>query len=313
MKRYLIPMMLMAAAALASCEKQNNLNVSEVQNRTYVYTLTASAPEMVEESSAGPAAAPTRTDYSASGVFSWSEGDAISVLFHNGETNKFFTLTTAGSGATADFSGPIEAGYTIGASDGDESDKKIWALFPASENHSYTAGSNPTFYVQPGIDFTATHFSANIPMYDLVALEGTALSFKNLASTYKFIVKNIKDGVDKVSFRIHNQTTYGLSGSWPVHTDKYINYGYAAPGSEKSTLTFVGNVTDNQSVFLCSMPLLGEFPARNYRKQLCNRGCHQDLHGRCFKAAELHESCLASHTQCQRSKWRCLLFSGDYH
>lgn len=259
MKHYFIPMMLMAAAALASCEKQNSFVEQKAQEESYVYTISAVAPDMVDESA--PAQAPTRTDYAADGTFSWSAGDAISVLFHNGEDNKFFTLTTTESGATAKFSGSIETGYEIGASDGTVSDKKIWALFPASENHVYTAGSNPTFYVQPSVDFTTSHFSANIPMYDLVDAEDATLSFKNLASTYKFIVSGIKDGVDKVQFRVHNQLTNGLSGAWPISvgSDTFINYDYASPGSANSTLTYVSNVTNNQAVFYVSCRYWGKF------------------------------------------------------
>ena len=260
MKHFIIPMMLMAAAALASCEKQNTLNEPEAQNATYTYTISAKAPDMMETDGAGNAQAPiSKTDYNASGVFSWSAGDQISVLFHKGDDNKFFTFTTTGSGATADFTGTVDDGYTIGASDGDSMDRKIWALFPASDNHTYTEGSNPTFYVQPSVDFTTSHFSANIPMYDLVADENATLSFKNLASTYKFIVNGIKDGVEKVTFRVHNQTTHALSGSWPIHTNMFLDYDWASPGSANSTLTYVSIVTSNQAVFYVSSRYYGSF------------------------------------------------------
>ena len=250
MKRYLYTMMVMAAAVITSCTKQTlNEEQPTVDSEVSTYTYTVSA-NTIE----------TKSDYDADGKFQWSAGDAISVLFNNGTDNKFFTLTlTEGAGThTASFSGPIETGYTIGASDGTEEDQKIWALFPASENHTYTAGSNPNFYVQPSVDFSATHFSANIPMYALNTEEG-ALSFASLASTYKFIVNGIADGVEKVQFKIYNQTTYGLSGSWPIHADKYINYGYASPGSEKSTLTFINNVTDNQATFYVPCRYWGNF------------------------------------------------------
>ena len=258
-------MMLMAVAALASCEKQNTLNEPDAQKGTYTYTLSATAPEMEDVNASGAAQAPTRTDYDNEGHFSWSAGDAISVLFHNGATNKFFTLTTTGSGTTASFSGEIEAGYEIGASDGTVSDKKIWALFPASTNHTFQRNKANTadsvrFYVQPSVDFTATHFSANIPMYDLVAAEDAMLSFKNMASTYKFIVTGIKDGVDKVTFRVHNQQTHALSGSWPIHSGEiFVNYDYASPGSANSTLTYVSSVTSNQAVFYVSSRYYGKF------------------------------------------------------
>lgn len=263
MKHYFIPMMLMAAAAFASCEK-TNLNEQKAQEGSYVYTISAVAPDMADDSVVAQAPA-TRTDYTDAGVFSWSAGDAISVLFHNGDVNKFFTLTTTESGAAVKFTGSIEAGYEIGASDGDTNDKKIWALFPASANHTFQKNKANTadsvrFYVQPSVDFSTSHFSANIPMYDLVAAEDATLSFKNMASTYKFIVTGIKDGVSKVAFTIHNQNTYGLSGAWPIDNSEYfVNYGWASPGSANSTLTYVSSVTSNQAVFYVSSRYYANF------------------------------------------------------
>ncbi len=257
MRRIFI-LLTMAVAAITACTKASSDLEEERINpgsATYTYTITANngMPEV-------------KTNYDSDGSFKWSDGDAISVLFHNSDAevkNKFFTLTLV-SGAntnTATFSGEIENGYTIGASDGTEADKKIWALFPASDNHSYTEGSNPSFYVQPFVDFTATHFSANIPMYALNAAEGT-FSFANLASTYKFTVNGIKDGVSKVKFSVYNQTTFGLSGLWSITDDGklIVNYGYASPGSEKSTLTYISNVVNNQAVFYVSCHgTFGEF------------------------------------------------------
>lgn len=243
-------MLTMAAAVIASCTKQTLVEEQPPVDSvapTYIYTVSANTAE-------------TKSDYDATGKFQWSAGDAISVLFNNGTENKFFTLTlTEGAGTnTATFSGQIETGYTIGASDGAEVDQKIWALFPASENHTYTEGNNPTFYVQPSVDFSETHFSANIPMYALNSEEGN-FSFTSLASTYKFTVNGIQNGVDKVQFKIYNQTTYALSGSWPIHTDMYLKYDYASPGSPNSTLTYISDVTNNQAVFYVSCRYWGTF------------------------------------------------------
>ncbi len=273
MKRYAYYLLIMAAAAMVACQAEpvnytdpEVPEVPELQNGTYIYTINASIPE--EEST--PEQVAVKSNYDAGGNFSWSEGDAISVLFHDAskedsdpEKNKFFTLTlTSGAGKkAASFSGAITSGYTIGASDGDALDKKIWALFPASTNHTYSAGNLPSFYVQPSVDFTATHFSANVPMYALNTEEG-ALSFANLASTYKFIVTGIKDGVSKVEFSIFNQLTRGLSGLWTIEgdpSDLYINYEYASPGSANSTLTYISDVTSNQAVFYASCRYWGDF------------------------------------------------------
>ena len=253
----------MAAAAVAACqvESVNELNsndpetpvVPEVQKGTYTYTITASIKEDEQ-----PAEVAVKSDYDASGHFSWSAGDAISVLFHKDDDNKFFTLTTTGTGASASFSGAIESGYTIGASDGDGSDKKIWALFPASSNHTYTAGALPTFYVQPSVDFSATHFSANLPMYAVNTAEGD-LSFANLTCAYKFIVTGIKSGVSKVQMTVSNASGLrDLSGSSQIQDDGYghvyVNYGWTS-----GKLTMVGNVSSNEAVFYVPCRFYADF------------------------------------------------------
>ena len=249
----IIYILVAATMAVVACQKQSvepMYSIEDTGHGTYIFTIKA------VNDAAGPA---VKSDYSADGKFSWSAGDAISVLFHKGSENKFFTLTTTGTGKSATFSGEITSGYEIGASDGDSSDKKVWALFPASANHTYAAGSNPNFYVQPEVDFSATHFSANIPMYALATDVASGLSFANLASTYKFILENIDASVSKVRFDISNQTTYGLSGSWPIHADKYINYDWASPGSANSCLSYTGNVTASKAVFYVSCRYWGTF------------------------------------------------------
>lgn len=250
MKQIHLSWLLMAAAVITACEKERIETEPAVEKTPYVYSVKATISSDGE----------TRTDYDASGKFSWTAGDAISVLFNDGSTNKFFTLTTEEGGETATFSGTIDAGYEIGALDGADGDLKIWALYPASDSHSYADGST-SFYVQPQVDFSETGFSANIPMYDLLSEEG-AFSFKNLASTYRFNVKNLDPGVEKVKFTVYNQQTYGLSGSWPIgesESDRFIDYGYASPGSEESTLTFISPVTDGQAVFYVPTRYWGKF------------------------------------------------------
>ena len=239
MKKLYIPMMLMAVAAIASCEKQP-VAINEPATGTYIYTMKASVPEGVD----------VKSDYDASGNFSWSSGDAISVLFHNGDDNKFFTLTTTGTGANASFSGAIDDGYTIGASDGDDVDKKIWVLFPASANHRYVAGdSKPArFYMPQVTDYTApgAHYSANIPMYDLLAAEGD-ISFKNLGVGYKFTVTNLDASVTKIKFTVENQVLassgwYALSGEIKIHAgDVYLDHAGAGSVSQ-ATISYITNV-----------------------------------------------------------------------
>lgn len=247
MKQIHLSWLLMAAAVITACEKERVITESPAEKTSYVYSVKATI------------SSETRTDYGTDGTFSWTAGDQISVLFNDGETNKFFTLTAEAGGETATFTGTIEAGYEIGASDGTNEDAKIWALYPASENHTYEEGANPTFYVQPEVDFTETGFSANIPMYDQLTAEG-AFSFKNLASTYKFTVKDLDSSIHKVKFQIYNQATRALSGSWPINAGEiYLNYEYATPGSENSTLTYFNSVINGEAVFYVSCRYWGEF------------------------------------------------------
>lgn len=253
MKRYAFYLLIVAAAAMAACQKPAVIEepenqpqeqpaaeseTPEVEVGTYTYTIDASMePE-------------GKSDYDAGGHFTWSAGDAISVLFHNGDDNQFFTLTTEGTGATATFSGEITAGYEIGASDGDALDKKIWVLFPASANHTYTVGENPTFHIPSVTDYTApgAHYSANLPMYDLLTDEGSIV-FKHLACAYKFVFTNLDPSVTKVQFTVSNQKTYALSGNVTIRDGYYLDHGYSSPGSAERALTFISNVADNKAVF----------------------------------------------------------------
>ena len=248
MKQSHLSWLLMAAAVITACEKERVETEPAIEKAPYVYSVKATISS--EDA--------TRTDYDASGKFSWTAGDQISVLFNNGSENKFFTLTADAAGASATFTGTIDAGYTIGALDGTDDDAKIWALYPASENHTYADGT-ASFYVQPEVDFTVTGFSANIPMYDLLTAEGE-FSFKNLACTYKFTVKNLDAGINKVKFTVSNQETRGLSGLWPIdNSEKFINYNWTADGDNKRTLTYINNVTDGQAVFYVSCRYYGSF------------------------------------------------------
>ncbi len=232
MKHYFIPMILMAVMALASCEKKSELVAPAGENETYIVTLQATAPDI-----------DTRTEYSATGVFSWSAGDQISVLCNNGTENKYFTLTTAESGASVTFSGAIDAGYSLGEL---TSGTKI-ALYPASDHKYVAADSKPIkFNIPSVIDFTTSHYSANMPLY----AEGDAdnnFAFQNLACGFKF--KFTEVSASKARLVIQSQNTYQLSGDIPIHSGPYLDHGYADIGSQKGSLTLIANVEDETVTF----------------------------------------------------------------
>ncbi|MBQ7273058.1 MAG: hypothetical protein IJR12_05565 [Bacteroidales bacterium] len=249
MKKYLFFTGIVAGLfAISSCNKVNNVpdSVIEVPDGMYLFTLEASSiPE-------------TKTYYTGDGgsiasdkVFNWSAGDQISVLFHKGTENEFFTLTNqTGDGTSATFKGLILDGYTIGASDTETK----WALFPASDGHSYTPGvadpaTDPVvmFNIPAETDFSASHFSANIPM----AAKGDGSNhfvFNHLASAYKFTFTGLD--VSKVRLTVENQESYFLSGNNPLNAaGSAIAYNYAFSRNANHSISFVENVVGKKATF----------------------------------------------------------------
>ena len=234
MKRNFFIIMMMAAAVITSCTKQTLIEeqpVVDTESATYTYTVSANT-------------AATKSDYAADGKFSWSAGDAISVLFNNGTDNKFFTLAlTAGDGTnSASFSGKIEAGYEVGGTDGNK-----WALYPAG-SHSVRfaeedAAKYPLSFNIPAVtDYTVSGFSANIPMY-AISEDGNSFDFQHLGAAYKFTFSDIE--ASKVKFVVENKTTYRLSGNVKLCNDggTYLDQAYAS-GADL-ILTYISNVSED--------------------------------------------------------------------
>lgn len=227
----------MAIVAATACQKNSVIEEAAIEDQpalgSYIYTANASILE-------------TKSDYDEDGKFSWSEGDAISVLFHNGDENQFFTLTrVSGTGNSATFSGSITNGYEIGASN----TGKIWAFYPANTNHAYTAGANdnrPYFYTPSVINLSGGNYSANIPMYDVLDAEGD-FSFKNMTCAYKFTINNLD--VSKIKVVIENGVSYGLSGLTTMASN-YLRY--SDPTAEQKKITYICDVTSKTAVFYVS-------------------------------------------------------------
>ena len=218
----------------------------DAREEYYQFTLTAGVDSEL-----------TKTSYADDKTFSWTPGDQISVLFHNGEVNKFFTLTTSGSGASATFSGSVETGYELGSSNSE----KI-ALFPAGEHSydrtkaKYDAENYPkrgAFFNIPSLtDFTKTHFSANLPMAALGDGENN-FTFKHIAGTYKVVFTDIDPSVKKVKLHVKNQLTRALSGDLRLEDGGSHNYVWwwvsASEGSMEQTVSYVVNVVEGSATF----------------------------------------------------------------
>lgn len=229
-----------AGLVVSACNKENPA-VQEPASTpgTYTYVIDASfASDM------------TKTEYANDKTFSWSQGDQISVLFHNGDDNQFFTFTaTKGGSATTRFEGEVTDGYTIGASNNSEK----WALYPANPNHAYLATSSVDavrFYIPGEFDFTApgAHHSVNMPMWAR-GDDNDCFTFKGLTACYKFTFTGLTN-VSKVKLTVENKGNgYYLSGRSPLQgngDDLYLEM-YQDEGS--TTVSITDNVSSGTATF----------------------------------------------------------------
>ena len=245
MKKFSILLLIMAAIAMCACEKQLKSDIPS--EGSYVFTLRADASSIQ-----------TKTDYTDAGVFSWLSGDCISVLFNNGTTEKFFTLSTTDSGASATFSGTIDESYSIGSISGDK-----WALYPASDNHTFN-GTVPSFNIPNEIDYTGEgkFYYANIPLYALGDGDNSFV-FKQLSPVFRFTFTGIPNDVTKVKLVVDNDG-HQMAGNIVLKddSDSSINgyyLQYSNSGSPK-TVSYTCNVkSDHSAVFYVPIRWWGTF------------------------------------------------------
>lgn len=228
---------------MAACSKEVEVNNPQPEAKS-TYEFTIAANMVMDED--------TKTSYTGETTFSWSEGDQISVLFHDtGDNNAFYTLTaTSVDGANATFSGTIDSGWEVGAADtGDK-----WALYPAG-SHSYTATA-PIINLSDEVDFSATHFSANIPMYAIGEDNGAGTdvyAFKYLTNVgaYKFTFNNLD--VSKVRLVVEQKGSYHISGDFQIAADgtKYniSPWTYSFSTDPGKVVTMTANVTSKTASF----------------------------------------------------------------
>lgn len=132
----------------------------------------------------------TKTSYTDNGegrgVFSWTEGDQISVM---GDDYNFYTLTTEQTGTSVSFSGYIPEEVTL----------RQEAFFPAAEH--YREGSSYYFHI-PEYKDMSEHFSADLPMG---AYSGTGTyQFKHITGAALLTFTNFPENVVSAEISIVN-------------------------------------------------------------------------------------------------------------
>lgn len=240
---------IVAAAAvlvLAACNKETPASVDneQISKGTYTYTLNASVDSDLTLEDG------TKTAYAGDKTFSWTKGDQISVLFHNGDDNQFFTFTAVKGGSpSAKFVGEVTEGYTIGSSDAGYNSQTKWALYPASASHVYTAGATYpiSFHIPAEIDLSNTP-SANLPMTGCGDANDN-FTFTTATACYKFTFTGLSS-VSKVSLTVENISNgYYLSGDSSIRlngSDYYLNM---YEGSGVKTVTIIEDVSSGTATF----------------------------------------------------------------
>ena len=136
----------------------------------------------------------TKTSYAGDVTFSWTAGDKISVLYHDGENNpQWVEFEAQTSAAKSRFDGLVPDGYTMGA----PTTGTWWALYPANNNHVYTSDSNLGFCFASEYDGN----TANIPMIGKLE-SGSTYRFRQLCGAAKFTVSNIRSEVARIKVTV---------------------------------------------------------------------------------------------------------------
>ena len=230
-------MMIAAALAIVGCNK--NASIDTPEEGTYEFVLNASG-------SLGDA---TRTTYEDDMIFSWNKGDKISVLFHKGSTDKFFTLTAASAGATSVFKGNVTNGYELGSASG-----KKWALYPANDRHDYVEADEKKVKFCVSAEIDVTDGSSNIPLAALGDDENNFL-FQPMCSVVKFSFNSIPSTTKTVKFKVTAQNTHSLSNVFECLEAGYNLIWHAKWAAEgTNSVIFTGKVSGGKASFYVPIP-----------------------------------------------------------
>lgn len=235
---------LLASFALlaAGCGMQTEIEIAPEED-CYEFILSATA-EMNPD---------TRTSYAEDKVFSWTAGDKISVIFHNGATDKFFTLTAQSAGASSTFKGSITNGYTLGAADGTNC-----ALYPASDQHKYENGT--FYYYRPSeVEMSPGGFSSNIPLA-AIEFNNNSFRFRPMCTVAKLSFSGIT--ASRVKLSVKNLDSHTLSGLFDcrVSSSVYLVWKQLSNNNADDpsrSIVFKETVENGRAVFYVNCPPWG--------------------------------------------------------
>lgn len=163
-------MMATAALLMTNCSQDDPMAQSQGGTNTLTATIEGASRSAVTDA----------------GVFSWTEGDKISV--YNGQG--FTTFTLSGDNTFSSTESITPSGV---------------AIYPASTGHSYAEGA--TKITMPE---TYSYGSTNAPM--LANIDGNTLQFKHLGGLMRFVVKGVPSTATSFTFTANS----GITGVFDV-------------------------------------------------------------------------------------------------
>lgn len=182
------------------------------------------------------------TDNGEVGVFSWTEGDQISLLATD---NNFYTFTATQTGASSTFVGMLPVDVELGT----------YALYPASDCHYYDASAwQPYFGIDKYKDLTGA-FSADLPMTAKRG-ENDTYSFKHATSALLFTFTNIPDNVVAVEVSFENESLQ-FSGRHKSYYGEPWSIGFLETGNSDEDRKFVRKVSVENNTAKVYLPFKG--------------------------------------------------------
>ncbi len=205
--------MIMAALVMTNCSQEEELQ--EIQQNG-IHTLTAT----IEGN--------TRSAVTDGGVFSWTDGDKISVW----DGSNKLTYDYSGTGDTFTGSANSISGY---------------AVYPGGD-HTNLSGSDTTL---PTVNLknSYTYGSTNAIMLAKVQNGSNNLSFSHLGGLMRFVIKNIPNDATSFTFTANS----GITGDFLVEEENGANVIKATTASNSNntvTITFEAGQTTERTFYV---------------------------------------------------------------
>lgn len=178
----------------------------------------------------------TRSTVTDAGVFSWAEGDAISLL--DGTNSDTYTYSGSGNGFTAPGSPEVS--------------EPVFAYYPANESHTTREFYLPSEYGDNKTEYVANTHAA---MIATPPTEGNTYAFMHLGGVMRFNVKNVPTNANGFQFTAEGKN---ITGSFEI-VDGDVKTIATSDGSNSTVSIWFKSPTE-----VCDMTFYVPMPVGTY-------------------------------------------------